>query len=56
MADMSDAAVTSRLKLASELASLCVKLSNATPRPTPPTVGKPTQDPAVQRIARLERE
>lgn len=48
MADMSSAAVTSRLRLASELASLCIKLSRATPQPTAPAAGPPP-DTAVAR-------
>ncbi len=53
MADMSPEAVTARLKQASELASLCVKLSRATPDPKQPTPPQATEDPSVIRESDL---
>ena len=49
MADMSAEAVTSRLRQASELASLCVKLSRAIPDPAQQLPALPTQGPAAVR-------
>ena len=49
MADMRAAAVTARLKQASELASLCLKLSRAMPHPPQPAPGRERHQPAVAR-------
>lgn len=45
MTDMTAAAVTARLKQASELAALCVKLSRATAEPADPTLARATEPP-----------
>lgn len=45
MADMTAAAVTARLKQASELAALCVKLSRASADPADVTAGHAADTP-----------
>ncbi len=48
MADMSPEAVTARLRRASGLASLCVKLGKATPEPPDDPPAEQSEDTAVR--------